>query len=118
MDNEEVLFIERNASAQSLKSAWTRLASANGCITVVLTPRALTIKPQGLTMWLIRLFGLDLFHEIPLTNIRSISEMGKWRKYGKVELHFLSVRGEDKKILLYLKKTSEFSDKTKSVIHA
>jgi len=35
MDNNEVLFFERYAAAQSLKNVWTRLASTYGCIRVV-----------------------------------------------------------------------------------
>lgn len=104
MGDDEVLFIEHSVSAQSLKNAWTRLATANGLMKVVLTQRSLTIKPPGPAKWLIRLLGLDLSHEIPVTYIRGIEERGKWRKYGKVELHCMTIKGEDKKILLYMKK--------------
>ena len=115
--SSEVLFIENKVSAQSLKNAWTRLASANGCIKVVLTLRTLAIKPPGLAKWLIRLLGLDLCHEIPISNIRGVEERGKWRSYGKVEVHFMTVKGEDKKIVLYMKKYSEFIEKVNSAIH-
>jgi hypothetical protein len=33
--------------------------------------------------------------------------MGKWFDYGKVELHFETVEGEDRKILLYIKNYRE-----------
>ena len=113
MEKIEVLFFEPYAAAQSLKSAWTRLASTYGCIMVVLSREMLTIKPHWFAKWLISLLRLDLCHEIPITKIRGITEMGKWFTYGKVELHFVTEDGENQKILLYLKKYREFIDMIK-----
>ena len=113
----DVLFFERHAAAQSLKNAWTRLASTYGCIMVVLSRENLVIKPHWFARWLINLLGLDLSHEIPITNIRGVMEMGKWFNYGKVELRFETVEGEDRKILLYIKKYSEFIDKATKAIN-
>ena len=111
MESNEVLFSEHYAAAQSLKSAWTRLASTYGCIMVVLSRKTLTIKLHRFANWLISPLGLDLCHEIPITNIRGVTKKGKWFSYGKVELHFETREGEDKRILLYLKNYDEFIDK-------
>jgi len=117
MDSNEVLFFEPYAAAQSLKSVWTRLGSTYGCIMVVLSRKTLTIKPHWFAKWMISLLGLDLCHEIPTPNIRSVTEIGKWLSYGKVELHFVTVEGEYRTILLYLKKYREFIDTTTRAIN-
>ena len=117
MDGNNLLFFEHHAAAQSFKNVWTRLASTYGCIMVVLSRKNLVIRPHWFARWLICLLGLDLNHEIPITNIRGVMEMGKWFNYGKVELRFETVEGEDRKILLYMKKYSEFIDKATKVIN-
>ena len=117
VDSNEVLFFEHHAAAQSLKSVWTRLASTYGCIMVVLSRKKLMIKPHWFAKWLINLLGLDLSHEIPITNIKGVMEMGKWFGYGKVELRFETLEGEDRRILLYMKKYCEFIDKTTNAIN-
>ena len=114
--NNEVLFSEQHAAAQSLKNAWTRLASTHGCMVVVLSSGTLTIRPHWFAKWLIVLLGLDLCHQVPISNIRSVTEMGKWFSYGKVGLHFETMAGEDRRILLYLKKYREFVDKATNAI--
>ncbi len=116
MDNNEVLFCERYAAAQSLKSAWSRLASTYGCMMIVLSREILIIKPHWFVNWLISLLHLDLCHEIPIASIRGVMEAGKWFSYGKVELHFQTVEGKDRKILLYLKKHREFVAKVTGAI--
>jgi len=116
MDSNEVLFFEPYTAAQSLKSVWTRLASTYGCIMVILSRETLTIKPHWFAKLLINLLCLDLSHEIPITNIRAVSEMGKWFSYGKVELHFVTINGENQRILLYMKKYQEFIDTVKNAI--
>lgn len=111
MNSHEVLFSEHYAAAQSFKNFWTRLASTYGCIMVVLSRSLLTIKPHWFARWLINLLGLDICHEITISNIRGVTETGKWFSYGKVELHFETVDGEDQIILLYMRKYREFIDK-------
>ena len=111
MDSNEVLFFEHYAAAQSLKSVWTRLASTYGCIKITLSRRKLTIEPHWFAKWLILPLRLDLCHEIPITSIRTVAEVGKWFSYGKVELHFDTVEGKHQKILLYIKKYRDFIDK-------
>ena len=117
MDSNEVLFFEHYAAAQSLKSFWTRLASTYGCMMIVLSRKTLLIKPHWFAKWLISLLHLDLYHEIPISNIIGVMEMGKFSSYGKVELHFQTVAGKDQKILLYMKKSRDFVDKVTSAIH-
>jgi hypothetical protein len=115
--SNEVLFSESYAAAQSLKNVWTRLASTYGCIMVVLCRETLTIKPHWFAKWLVSLLGLDLCHEIPITNIRGVTEMGKWFSYGKIELYFMTIDGENQRILLYMKKYREFIDTVKNAIY-
>lgn len=117
MDSNEELFFEYYAAAQSLKNPWTRMAGTYGCIMAVLSRRTLTIKPHWFAKWLISPLGLDLSHKIPITNIKSVTEMGKWFSRGKVELHFVTVEGKAQRILLYMKKYREFMDKASSVIN-
>ena len=117
MASNEELFSESYTAAQSLKNTWTRLASTYGCIMVVLSRETLKIKPHWFAKWLISPLCLDLNHEIPITNIRSATEMGKWFSYGKVELHFVTIDGESRRILLYMKKYHEFIDTVKNAIH-
>ena len=116
MDSNEVIFFEYYAAAQSLKNAWTRLASTYGCIMVVFSRETLMIKPHWFAKWLISLLGLDLSHEIPISKIRGATEMGKWFSYGKVELHFVTVDGENRRIFLFMKKYREFLDTLKSLV--
>jgi hypothetical protein len=117
MDSNEVLFSESYAAAQSLKNAWTRLASTYGCMKIVLYREMLTIKPHWFAKWLISPLALDLCHEIPITNIIGAKEMGKWFSYGKVELHFVTKDGESRRILLYMKKYHKFLDTVKNAIY-
>ena len=117
MHRNDVLFFEPYAAAQSLKNVWTRLASTYGCIMVVLSREMLTIKPHWFAKWLISLLDLDLCHEIPITKIRDVTEIGKWFRYGKVELHYVTIDGENQKILLFLKKYREFIDTAKTAIY-
>lgn len=116
MESNEVLFCEQNAAAQSLKSFWTRLASTYGCMMIVLYSTTLIIKPHWFSRWIISLLRLDQCHEIPITNIISVTEMGRWSNYGKVELHFHTMEGEDKRLLLFMKKSREFVDNLPSVM--
>jgi hypothetical protein len=48
--------------------------------------------------------------------IRGVTETGKWYGYGKVEVHFETVKGKDRRILLYMKKYREFIDKATNAI--
>ena len=117
VDGDEVLFFERHAAAQSLRSVWTRLASTYGCIMIVLSRKKLLIRPHWYAKWLISLLGLDLSHNIPNNRIRGIKALGKWFSYGKVELRFEKAGGEERSILLYMKKYREFVDKTTNTIN-
>ena len=117
MESNEVLFFESHAAAQSLKNFWTKSASTYGCMMVILSRVTLTIKPHWFAKWLIIMLGLDLCHEIPITNIRGVMETGKWFSRGKVEVHFVTTDGENRRILLYMKKYREFIDTTKKATY-
>lgn len=117
MKKDELLFCEHHAAAQSLKNAWTRLASTYGCMMVLLSRETLTIKPHWFAKWLIIILGLDLYHQIPIANIRSVEEKGKWFRYGKAELHFVTIDGESQRILLYIKKYRDFIDTVNNAVH-
>jgi hypothetical protein len=116
-DSNEVLFFEHHAAAQSLKSAWTRLASTYGCMMIVLSRKTLLLKPHWFAKWLIILLRLDLCYKIPVTSIIGVTEVGKWSSFGKVELHFRTAEGKDQKIMLYIKEYREFIDKATSAMH-
>ena len=111
MDANEVLFRENHAAAQSLKSAWTRLASTYGCMMVVLTRSTMTVRPHWFAKWLIMPFRLDLCHEIPVASIIRVSHAGMWCEHGKVELHYRTAGGKDRGMLLYLRNYRELLDK-------
>lgn len=113
--NEEELFFEPSASAQSLKNFWTRMASTYKCIEVHLTREQLTIKPRWFIGWMIKLLDLDLYHVVPTDRIRTVKSAGKWFGYGKVLVKYES-NGIDHSILLYLRKHEEFLAKTSRII--
>ena len=117
VDSSEVLFFEYYAAAKSFKNVWTQLASTYGCIKVVLSRETLTIKPHWFAKCLIIPLCLDLCHRIPINNIRGATKMGQWFSYGEVELNFATIDGENRKILLYLKKYREFIDTVKNAIY-
>jgi len=75
------------------------------------------IKPHWFARWLINLLGLESCHEILIKNIREITKIGVWFKYGKVELYFRLAEGQDKRVLLYLMKSCEFVDKLANAIY-
>ncbi len=108
MDRNDALQCEKYAAAQSLKNVWTRSASTLGCIMIVLSRNVLIIRPHWFVTWLINLLHLDLCHEIPITRIRNVRETGTWFNYGKVEVQFYNVQGEDQKILLFMKNYRDF----------
>ena len=108
MNSDDILVVENYAAAQSLRNGWTRLASTYGCMMIVLSSRMLTIKPHWFASWPIRLLRLDLCHEIPLERIRSVHEIGKWLRYGIVELQVQTREGIDQGIRLYMKKSTAF----------
>ncbi len=105
---ESCLFNERRAAARSLKNGWTRLASTYSCMEIVLTGEQLIIRPHRLACLLIRLLCLDLVHRIPLARIQGVVELGRWSKYGMVEIHFTTIEGDSRKIILYLKDDQRF----------
>ena len=116
MESDDPLFREDYAAAQSMHSTWTRLASTYGCMMIRLSPKTLTIKPHWFAKWPINLLRLDLCHEIPVAEIQSVREVGKWGSYGKVEVHSQAADGKDRTMLLFMKRSREFVDKISSLI--
>ena len=114
--NDDVLFFEKNAAAQSLKNAWTRMASTYKCMQIRLTEEELAIRPLPIIGWLTKLLGLDLYHTLPASCIRSVEDSGKWLSYGKIRVQFQR-DGADHGILLYLKKHDEFRAKLEQIIN-
>ncbi len=114
--NDEMLFYETNAAAQSLKNAWTRMASTYKCVQISLTQKQLTIRPLPIIGWLTKLLGLDLYHIIPANRIRAAEDSGKWFGYGKIQVQFQR-DGADHGLLLYLKKHAEFRAKLEQIIN-
>ena len=80
---------------------------------VSLSREALTIKPHWFAMGFTTLLGLDLWHEIPVTDIKRVKETGQWFSYGMVEVHFVTPDGENRAIRLYLKNHRQFVDTIK-----
>ena len=117
MVGDDLLFSEHYAAAQSMQSAWTRMASTFGCMMIQLTRQTLTIKPHWFASWPIGLLHLDLHHEIPVARIGRVLEVGKWAGYGKVEVHFQTANGKDRTLLLFMKRSREFVDGVSSVTH-
>ena len=115
MENEN-LFFEAHAAAQSLKNFWTRLAATNGCIEVRLSRDTLSVKPHWFAGWLIFLLRLDLRHEIPVSDVKAVEEKGESWGYGKVEVRFRDRGGEERRLLLYLKKHREFTEELERLI--
>jgi hypothetical protein len=113
MESGNVLFYESHAAARSLKNSWTRMASTYGCIMVSLSKETLIIRPHWFAGWLMHLLGLDLYHEIPVSKIRGVAASGKWFSRGEVVLHFI-FDGEERNVVLYLKKYHEFIEKVKA----
>ncbi|NOZ84746.1 MAG: hypothetical protein GXP49_00505 [Deltaproteobacteria bacterium] len=107
----EKKFIEETAAAQSMKNAWTRLASTWRMIHVEIGDSNLTIRPNSwLTDLLIKTFFFDLDHCIPLKNVLSARHEGDWVNYGKVVVSFRKDSGLKQEIRLYLKDCRHFLD--------
>jgi hypothetical protein len=114
VDSGEVLFYEHHAAAKSFKSVWTKLASTYGCMKIVLSRETLTLTPHWFAKWLIIPLCLDLNHRIPINNIKGTAKIRQWFSYGVVELSFVALDGENRRIWLYLKKYREFIDAVKA----
>ena len=113
MNTEEIVFLETHAAAQSMKNAWTRMASTYQCIQVALTRDLLIVRPHWLIGWIIFLLRLDLHHKIPIEQIKSIKSKGSWFGYDKVEVVFSGSSDSENRVLLYLKRHEEFLSKLK-----
>jgi hypothetical protein len=108
MNERDIIFFESNAAAQSQKNGWTRLASTYGCMSIILSKDVLTIKPHWFALWMITALGLDLNHEIPVSQITDVTQTGSWFGYSLVEVDFRTDANENRTILLYLKNDRQF----------
>ena len=114
MDKSAILFSESYAAAQSFKNGWTRMASTYGCMMIILYRETLLIKPHWYARLPISLLGLDLCHEITLNHITSITKIGTWFSYNKIELRFSTKEYENRLLWLYMKKDVAFMNKVKA----
>ncbi len=106
--DEELIFLEGNAAALSLKNGWTKLASTYGCMVVSLSQRHLIVKPRKSLDWLIKLFNLDLDHTILVGEITSIEKKGKSLGYREIRISFRNAEYQERVLLLYLRQYEKF----------
>jgi len=102
------LFQEKYAMAQSQKNAWTKAVSTWKCITVTLSATHLQVKLHGLFGLLVKPFGADLDHVIPIYDIVSAEKRKSYLGYNEIAVIFHLQSGGDRELLLYLKRGEEF----------
>lgn len=112
-----LLFQEKYAMAQSQKNAWTKAVNTWKCITVSLTPTHLHVSLQGLFGLLVKPFGADLDHVIPITDIRSVGKRRNYFGYTEISVLFSLQSGGERELLLYLKRGEEFLNLIKSMMN-
>ncbi|MBN2586092.1 MAG: hypothetical protein JXA64_05700 [Candidatus Fermentibacteraceae bacterium] len=103
-----ILFQERYAMAQSQKNVWTKMVSTWKCIVVSLSSTNLQIGLHGLFGLLVKPFGADLEHTVPLTCVISAEKKGRLIGYDEISLVFSLPSGGRRELLLYLKRGEEF----------
>ncbi|MCK5065380.1 MAG: hypothetical protein KAQ97_08860 [Candidatus Fermentibacteraceae bacterium] len=112
-----LLFQERYAMAQSQKNPWTKMVSTWKCINVSLTSIHLHVKLHGLFGWLVKPFGADLDHVIPIIDIRSIENRKNVLGYTEISVVFDLQSGGERELLLYLKRGEEFLNLLRSMMN-
>ena len=116
MSENDLLFTDSHAAAQSQRNRWTRLASTWRSIRITLTPETLVVMPQPLVKWLTVLLGLDLCHEVAVGDILAVRSLGEESGYGKIEIAFRAPEGGEKRLLLWLENGRSFIDAVQDVI--
>lgn len=104
-----IVFEEYNAMGVSMKSLWTKSVSTWKCLYVKLGDRQLRIGLHGLFGTLVKPFGADLDHDIPVSDVISVTRGKDSFGRGEVAVTFRLPRGGERTILLYLKKADEFT---------
>lgn len=112
-----LMFREKYAMAQSQKSAWTKAINTWKCIMISLTSSRLHVELHGLFGWLVKPFGADLDHVIPINDIRSVEKRGNILGYTEISVIFNLQSGGERELLLYLKRGEEFLNLLKSIMN-
>lgn len=103
-----LLFQERYAMAQSQKSTWTKLVNTWKCVEVSLSAMHVRVRLHGLFGLLVKPFGADLDHLIPIAAVVSASKRRVLMGYDEISLVFSLPEGGERELLLYLKRGEEF----------
>lgn len=103
-----LLFQERYAMAQSQKNLWTKLVSTWKCVEVSLSSMHVRVRLHGLFGLLVKPFGADLDHLIPVAAVVSASKRRAFMGYDEISLAFNLPEGGERELLLYLKRGEEF----------
>jgi len=103
-----LLFQEKYAMAQSRKSAWTKAINTWKCIMISLTSTHLHVKLHGLFGFLVKPFGADLDHSVPITDISSVEKRKNFFGYTEISVVFHLQSGGERELFLYLKRGEEF----------
>ncbi len=103
-----LLFQEKYAMAQSQKNVWTKLVSTWKCIAVSLSSTHLQVRLHGLFGLLVKPFGADLEHTVPLISVISAEIKGRLMGYDEISIVFNLPSGGERELLLYLKRGEEF----------
>ena len=111
-----LLFQEQYAMAQSQKNGWTKSVNTWKCITVNLSATHLQVKLHGLFGLLVKPFNADLDHIIPITDIRSVEKRKNYFGYNEISVVFSLPKGDERELLLYLKRGEEFLNLLKSMM--
>ncbi len=112
-----LLFQEKYAMAQSQKNAWTKAVNTWKCITVNLSPAHLQVKLHGLFGLLVKPFGADLDHVIPISDINTVQKRRNYFGYNEISVSFTLQSGGERELLLYLKRGEEFLNLLNSMMH-
>ncbi len=100
--DQPVRFRERGASGHSRKSVVTKLGGANGVLEVVVTDQEVWLKG----IWpMFSYIGsrFDMTHRIPKSSVRACTVSNE-----RVELRFISEKGEDTLVVIELKDPAAF----------
>lgn len=110
-----LLFQEKYAMAQSHKNWWTKSVNTWKCVMVNLSSQHLQVKLHGLFGLLVKPFGADIEHTIPLDRILTCEKKRKILGYDEIPVVFKLPDGNRRELRLYLKRGDEFLNLIKSM---